>query len=189
MILLIGASASGKTEISKTLRKKYGIVKAVTHTTRAPRDGEIDGIDYYFVLEESFLQLETKGFFVETTVYNGNHYGCSKNEIADDKVVIVDPVGLKNFLALKDNSIVSFFLEANEKTRRERMLQRGDSPAGIDARIENDKKAFDEKFLKNVDYRIKTDGKTLDVLTKEIYTKYVKTLKERGIENPNVIIQ
>lgn len=189
MILLIGASASGKTEISKTLRKKYGIIKAVTHTTRAPREGEIDGVDYYFVLEESFIQLKNKGFFVETTVYNGNHYGCSKNEVADDKVVIVDPNGLENFLALKDDSIVSFYLEASEETRRKRMAQRGDVPMGIDSRIENDKKAFDEKFLKNVDHRIKTDGKSLNALTSEIYKAYVKTLKARGIKNPNIIIQ
>ena len=94
MILLIGPSASGKTEISKLLGLRYGISKAITHTTRAPRNGEVYGVDYYFVQEEDFLQLMKRGAFVENTVYNGNHYGCSKAEIADDKVVVVDPNGL-----------------------------------------------------------------------------------------------
>ena len=52
MILLIGPSASGKTEISKLLGLRYGISKAITHTTRAPRNGEVYGVDYYFVQEE-----------------------------------------------------------------------------------------------------------------------------------------
>ncbi len=189
MILLIGASASGKTEISKFLGIKFGIIKAITHTTRAPRPGEIFGLDYYFVDEESFAQLEKRGAFVETTLYNGCHYGCSKDEISDDKVVIVDPNGLKAFNALKDPSIVSFYLEASEKTREERMKKRGDSPENIAKRLENDRTAFSQDKIADADYVINTDKKTLLSLTKDIYSKYLKKLKERGIKNPNIVVK
>lgn len=189
MILLIGASASGKTEISKSLRKFFGIVKAITHTTRAPRNGEIDGVDYYFVSEEDFLQLEKKSFFVETTSYNGNHYGCSKGEIADDKAVVVDPEGLKSFLKLQDKSIVTFYLEASEETRIERMRKRGDSEENIAKRIENDKVAFSNEKVKDVDFVINTDNQTLKDLTDEVYKDYLSKLKERGINNPNILVR
>lgn len=187
MILLIGPSASGKTEISKLLGLRYGISKAITHTTRAPRNGEVYGVDYYFVQEEDFLQLMKKGAFVENTVYNGNHYGCSKAEIADDKVVVVDPNGLKSFLALKDPSIVTFFLNASEETRRKRMEGRKDKPEEIEKRLLNDKEAFSPDKVQGIDYFIDTDKRKMESLVKEIHEDYLLKLKERGIQNPNII--
>lgn len=189
MILLVGASASGKTEISKVLGVKYGVSKVVTHTTRAPRNGELDGVDYYFVNEEEFAQLAKKGAFVETTLYNGCHYGCSKAEIADDKVVIVDPNGLKSFLALQDPSIVTFYLNATEKTRLERMQGRGDKPEDVLTRLKNDKTAFSDDKLNGIDYIIETDDKDILNLSKDIYSKYLIKLKEKGIENPNIAVK
>src|SRR5574344_2496844 len=121
MILLSGASASGKTEIAKLLAKKYVIVKAVTHTSRAPRLGERNGIDYFFVTKDEFVSLKEKGNFVETTLYNGNYYGTSKAQVTDLKCVVVDPNGLKAFIALKDPSVVTFYLLASEETRIARM--------------------------------------------------------------------
>ena len=52
MLILIGPSASGKTEVAKLLAKKYNITKIVTYTTRAPRINEINGVDYNFVSVE-----------------------------------------------------------------------------------------------------------------------------------------
>ncbi len=189
MILLIGPSASGKTEISKDLSLRYGMMKAITHTTRAPRKSEVYGIDYYFVGEEEFIQLAKKAYFVETTFYNGNHYGCSKAEIADDKVVVVDPNGLASFLSLKDPSIVTFFLSAGKQTRLNRMKNRGDSPDNIKERITNDEIAFSEDKIHGIDYRIVVGKKSVNQLTDEIYKDYLEKLKERGIKNPNIVIK
>jgi guanylate kinase len=188
MILLIGASASGKTEVSKLLRKEYGIVKVVTHTTRAPRVNEKNGVDYYFVTKEEFLALQAKNIFVETAIYNGNFYGCSKREVSDDKCLIVEPNGLRSFLALGDQSIVTFLLSATEKTRRERMLLRGDDPAEIDKRLGVDRIDFDPLRIAPTDFTIETDEKSLSEITNDIYLKYVYSLKSRGI-SPNIIVQ
>ena len=88
MLILVGASASGKTEIAKRLGAVFNIKKAVTHTSRLPRKGEINHIDYHFVTPEEFIKLKEEGAFVETTFYNGNYYGCSKKEITHKAVTL-----------------------------------------------------------------------------------------------------
>ena len=55
MIIIVGASASGKTEITKVLIKDYNYHKCVTTTTRLPRVGEVDGKDYHFLNHETFM--------------------------------------------------------------------------------------------------------------------------------------
>lgn len=178
MILLVGPSASGKTEIAKCLASSFGIKKAITHTSRPPRKGETQDVDYHFVSKEEFLSLKEKGCFVETTSYNGNYYGCSKQEIQDDRCVVVDPNGLASFLALKDPRIVVFSLSANETTRYERMKGRGDEEEKIKERIENDRLAFAEEKLKEAHFCIDTEERTVLELAIEIIKLYKSKLKE-----------
>lgn len=180
MIILVGKSASGKTEIAKRLKSLYGIVKAVTHTTRPMRKGEKDGVDYHFVGKEEFLHLAKEGAFVETTEYNGNFYGCSKKEIAEGKCVVVDPSGLRSFKALGDKRVVTFALLASEETRRKRMESRGDEPADIDRRIENDESTFSD-IEKETDFAIATDGKGIDELASLVKEDYEAELRKRGL--------
>jgi guanylate kinase len=187
MILLIGASASGKTEAAKLLHVKYGIVKAITHTSRTPREGERNGVDYFFVSKEEFLKLLSKDFFVEHALYNGNYYGCSKNQIDDGRCVVVEPNGLRSFLALKDHSIVTFFLEATEATREKRMLLRGDKLESILRRLEIDRKDFALENIAPTDYRIMTDDKSLEEVVDDIYVKYLLTLQARGLDTVNLL--
>ena len=120
MIILIGASASGKTEIAKCLASQYGIKKVITHTTRPMRVNEKQDVDYHFVSEEAFLQMQKTNRFVETTFYNGNHYGSSKDEIGLDKCIVLDPEGLKSFLPCKKKpSSLSFWIALVPFERRE----------------------------------------------------------------------
>ena len=179
MIILVGASASGKTEIAKKLADKYGIVKAITHTSRSPRDGERNGVDYFFVTISEFEELKEKDGFVETTFYNGRYYGCSKAQVADDKAVIVDPNGLKSFLALNDPHVIAFYLECPENIREMRMRGRGDKNEDIAKRIENDREAFKEERIAKVDFRINTENRSVEELTDLVYRNYVEELKKR----------
>ncbi len=78
-----GPSGAGKnTAISALIARVPGLVYSVSHTTRAPRPGERDGVDYYFVSEETFATLAAAGEFVEHAVYLGDRYGTSKAEMA-----------------------------------------------------------------------------------------------------------
>lgn len=73
VIVITGASGTGKTTISRYLEDKYRIPHVITHTTRAPRTGEKNGVDYYFETKESF----DKNHFLEQVEYSGNKYGSS----------------------------------------------------------------------------------------------------------------
>ncbi len=178
MIILVGASASGKTEIAKYLAANYGIKKAITHTSREKREGEIDGVDYFFVPEAIFIQMKSRYCFVETTYYNGHYYGCSKDQVADDKCVVVDPNGLKSFKALKNKRVISFLLRADEDTRRERMKGRGDKEEDIVKRIENDKEAFALSNVPEADFIIDTDSRPVEAIAKQIYALYKAELSK-----------
>lgn len=182
MIILVGASASGKTEIAKILTRKFGIIKAITHTTRPMREGEKDGVDYFFVGKDEFLKLADEKFFVETTFYNGNYYGCSKSQVRDDKAVIVDPNGLKAFLALNDPRVISFYIEADEKTRYLRMISRGDSIENALKRIENDKKAFTPENIGFTHEIIINEDNTLEEAADIIYRKYLGALHSLNVK-------
>ncbi len=179
MLILVGASASGKTEIAKRLGVLYGIKKAVTHTSRFPRKGEVNHIDYHFVTPEEFLELKKENAFVETTHYNGNYYGCSKKEIARDKVVVVDPNGLASFLALNDPSIIAISLTCDEKVRFNRMKGRGDDEDAIIQRIATDKVDFSSPIMKRADFTIDTSHDDIDTLTNRIFDIYQREYEKR----------
>ena len=172
MIVLAGASASGKTEAAKRLASKYGITKVITTTTRPMRQGEVNGRDYFFVTRERFEEMIKEGRFVEYTNYNGNLYGSTKDQIASDKCVVIDPAGLKAYISLKDPNIITFFLDSSEETRYKRMLERGDSIENVKNRIEHDKKAFVEELLPVVDYHINTEIFNVEEVADLIYKVY-----------------
>ena len=136
MIVLSGASASGKTEAAKMLMAKYGIRKAITTTTRSMRVHEQNGRDYFFVSKDKFNQLIKEDKFVEYTLYNGNYYGSTKDQIANDRVVVIDLEGLKSYSRLNDKRIVTFYLSTCEEIRYKRMLERGDKEEDAKRRLD-----------------------------------------------------
>lgn len=178
MIILVGPSASGKTEVAKMLGNLFKVKKVVTHTTRDMRPGEINGIDYHFVNRETFNTLNSQGVFAETTEYNHNFYGTSKKEIADNKVLIVDPNGLTSFKAIGDSRIICFFMNASRNTRKKRMIERGDEPTIALQRIVLDDAKFDPGKIKGIDYIIDSEKQSIQDVTIEVYEKYaLKLLK------------
>jgi len=179
MIVLAGASASGKTEVAKLLAKKYGITKVITTTTRKKRKGEVNGKDYFFVSKRKFEEMIHDGKFVEYTFYNGNLYGSTKDQVTDKKCVVIDPAGLRSYISLKPNAnIVTFFLDCDESTRRERMIFRGDDMDKIISRIEHDRVAFKKENISTVDHVVDSSiNQTVEKVTDTIYYLYISHLK------------
>lgn len=177
MIILVGPSASGKTEVAKLLKIKYGMQKVITHTTREKRIHEVDDVDYHFVTKEEFLHLKELDYFVETANYNGNYYGTSKKEIGDNKVLIVEVEGMLVFKKLKDPHIVIFYLSCQENTRFNRMILRNDNLDSIKQRINNDKDFIHPEQLKKVDYQVDSEHLNLEQLTEQIYCLYTEKIK------------
>mgnify|MGYP003297628845 CR=1 FL=1 len=177
MIVLSGASASGKTEVAKVLASKYGIIKVITTTTRPIRINETDGVDYFFVTNERFLEMIKEEKFVEYTEYNGNFYGSTKDQIQNNKCIVIDPLGLKAYSKIKDRNVVTFFLESEEDTRYQRMLQRGDSVENASRRIINDRTAFAKSNICKVDYNIDSEHYNVEDVADMIYRLYKDHIK------------
>lgn len=178
MIILTGASASGKTVTALDLQKRYGLVKAITTTTRDKRIAETDGVEYFFVSKEEFQKRLADNKFVEHSLYNGNFYGCGVDQVSDNKIVVLDPNGLHSFLKLKNKNVVSFLLIANEKTRQSRMVERGDKKENIESRIKNDKIDFSLENIGKVDFVINTENQSIEETSDIIYKLYMEKISK-----------
>ena len=181
MIILLGESASGKTEIAKYLSAHCGINKVITSTTRKPRGKETNGVDYFFLDKKEFLEEAKQNKFVEYTLYNNNYYGTRINQISPRKCVVLDPQGAFAFQNTNDASIVVFYLKAEEETRIKRMKERGDSKEEILARIQNDRIHFAKERMPKLNFVIETDKRSIQSIAEEIVEDYLKVLKKRNI--------
>lgn len=179
MIVLIGASASGKTEVAKTLIAKKGFSKIVTYTTREIRPSEVNGVDYHFVTKEKFLELKNDNFFLETTTYNNNFYGTPKNDLGLNKVIILEPNGFKALKEINDPTIISFYILDSEENRRRHMLERGDDPVKVEERIENDRREFSYKNIGSTTFVIQGDNLTISQISNQVYEKYMGKISKK----------
>ena len=188
MLVLIGPSASGKTESAKIMINRYPISRVVTCTTRKKRINEIDGFDYHFVTKTKFNQLKRDGYFLETALYNNNYYGTPRNELADDKFIILEPQGLKSFLETSECTIVAIFLKTKESTRRRRMALRKDYPEDIKKRIMADRLEFNLKEIDGLDLIIDTTNVSLSDLADQIYFSYLELLEKKKINGKQLTL-
>lgn len=175
MIVLVGPSASGKSEVASMLIKKYNMKRVVTCTTRNMRLGEIDGVHYHFLSKEEFLKKIDNDEFLEVTLYNNNYYGTLKNEISMDKIIILDVNGLNTLVEKSPNDITIFFINTPYDTRLVRMLVRGDSEEIIQQRSIYDKEAFKKEKIKRIDYEINNYNSTIEETADKIYNLYLKS--------------
>ena len=185
IIVLLGASGSGKSTIENELATHYGFEKIISYTTRPPRDGEVNGKDYYFTNDKTFNEMIDDGLFAEHDKYSQNRlYGSLKMDyVAGNKVVVITPYGLRQ---LKENcgmqNIFSVFIKANLGTRIKRYIDRCgvnkfnfDDKNEIAARVERDFGAF-KGVEEEVDLVIhNNEGEDISLLAKII----VDECKER----------
>lgn len=130
-IVLIGASGSGKSTIERELSIHYDYKKIIKYTTRQPRDGEINGKDYYFINNETFDDMLKNGLFAEYEEYSqGRFYGTLKTDYADpdeNKVVVLTPGGFRQLLrTVSRDNFFAVLVEASLGTRVKRYIDRCD---------------------------------------------------------------
>jgi guanylate kinase len=142
-VVIAGGIASGKTTLARELEER-GFRRIVTYTTRPKRQGEVDGVDYHFIDSLDFSKKMSTGFFAEATVYRtvfGDwFYGSAKKDYKslDNTVIVLNPQGV---IALTEPAFI-VYLGLRESTLKERALERGDSPAEIERRINEDRPFF-----------------------------------------------
>ncbi|UQS84344.1 guanylate kinase [Bombilactobacillus thymidiniphilus] len=137
IIILTGASGTGKTTVSHYLTNKYDIPAVITHTTRQQRSGEQDGVDYYFETPASF-QLNS---YLEQVNYDGHFYGSSIEGIqrawqkADLVSIVLDTKGAKTYVQHFGQQAVVLFLTLTPAVLQRRLYARGDQRNLIQQRL------------------------------------------------------
>ncbi len=147
MVILSSPSGAGKTTITKKIQQKYHSFKiSVSHTTRKPRQNEVDGVDYFFVKNEEFKKLVDEGKFYEYAKIFDNYYGTLKKNVDDliknnDIIFDIDWQGNKQLSKFKNLKLIKIFLiPPNKEELKKRLIKRNqDSPEELDRRF----KAFD----------------------------------------------
>ena len=134
--VLSGPSGSGKgTVLQEVLRKSDRIVYSVSATSRSPRAGEVDGVNYYFKSREEFETLIKADAFIEYTETYGNYYGTLKSEvekaIENGKNIIleIDPVGARNVRAHYPDAVLMFLVAPALEVLSSRLSGRGSESA------------------------------------------------------------
>jgi guanylate kinase len=160
LFVIAAPSGAGKTSLVKALlQRELQVMVSISHTTRAPRDGERDGVDYFFVDEARFRELESHGTFVETANVYGKLYGTSQRwldaQLGDgrDVVLEIDWQGARNIRAKFPDAITIYILPPSLQVLEARIRSRGlDSAEVIATRM---KAALDDmSHLPEFDYVI-----------------------------------
>lgn len=156
IFVLSAPAGTGKTTIAGMLTHSLPFLKkAITTTTRLPRVTERNGVDYYFVTEESFDQMEKKGEFVETVYQYGFHYGTTKKAVQDvlsqgnSVLLVIDTEGAKRVLKLWPEAVLIFVKPPSIEELTRRLVERKtESEESLERRLDKAKnELLDEPFF------------------------------------------
>ena len=149
-IVLLGKGASGKDLLRKRLEKR-GAKYGVSYTTRSPRPGEVDGVDYFYITREDFLKKIEENYFVEYQEFNGWYYGLGREEFDRCELQILNVEGLEMLSEADRAQCFVIYLDIDRETRVERLKNRNDSNDSIERRINAD----DEQFIGFDDFDVR----------------------------------
>jgi guanylate kinase len=145
LFVITAPSGAGKTSLIEALMRDDPSLKiSVSYTTRPPREGEKDGVDYHFVDRAAFDAMERRGEFLESAEVHGNRYGTSRRVILDavargeDLILEIDWQGAQQVRRLYPQCVGIFILPPSIEELERRMRGRGkDAEAVIRRRLDN----------------------------------------------------
>ncbi len=141
LFIISAASGAGKTSLVHALLGIDTQVKlSVSYTTRKPRPGEVNGVDYHFVDEPEFLKIMNEGDFLESAEVHGARYGTSQKRVeavlqtGDDLVLEIDWQGAAQVRKLYPEAVSIFVLPPSMQALEERLRGRGQDSSEVIAR-------------------------------------------------------
>ena len=145
LFVLSGPSGVGKSSLREGVRKRLPeLAYSISHTTRAPRQGESEGHDYHFVSVETFLAMKEAGDFVECAQVHGNYYGTSREQLEQhlndrqDLLLEIDVQGARQVKEHFPRACFIFVLPPNLETLEQRLVERGTEQANdVEQRLED----------------------------------------------------
>ena len=164
LVVISGFSGAGKGTLMKALMKEYGdsYALSVSATTRNPRPGEMDGVDYFFVTKDKFEQMIAEDALIEYAQYVGNYYGTPKEYVQQQldlgKNVILE-IEIQGALKIKEkfpDTVLMFVTAPNANELKNRLVGRGtETPEVIAARLS---RACEESMgMEKYDYLVIND--------------------------------
>ena len=157
LIVISGPAGSGKGTVNARLLESEDFVYSVSATTRAPRPGEVDGKNYYFISREDFEGRIAAGEMLEYTCYCNNYYGTPLKEALEviqsgrNLILEIEVEGAMNVKRLYPDAVLIMLLPPNFATQEWRLRHRGtETEDVIRARLERTREEI--QLLPNYDY-------------------------------------
>ena len=159
LFIVSGPSGSGKSTVTKLVKDRLNIPLSISATTRKPRNGEIDGKDYFFLTKETFEQKIKNDEFYEYANVHGNYYGTLKEVVESNLnkglnvILEIDVQGALIAKKKKKDAVLVFFRTKDMETLEKRLRNRNtDTEEVIQTRLKNALKALE--YEKKYDYTI-----------------------------------
>ena len=134
LFVISGASGVGKSSILKRVMAQMPELQfSVSATSRPPREGETNGVQYFFVTEDAFRQMITQGAFVEYDYHMNNYYGTLKSEVLNktmqgNMILDVEPVGAMRVKEIYPEATLIFVAPPSLEVLEQRLRARSDTP-------------------------------------------------------------
>ena len=166
LVILSGVSGAGKDTIKKELIKRMdNVISLPSFTSRKPRDGEEEGVQYHFITKQEFEEKIKNNEFYEYDLHHENYYGTSRKllneKIASGKIIVkdIEVNGTENLIKLlKDETkLVTIFLRVEKEELRRRLIARGDNLSQDEIEIRLGRLDYEENKIRLYDYMIKND--------------------------------
>ena len=163
LVVVSGFAGTGKGTVMKELLKRYdSYALSISATTRSPRQGEVDGREYFFKTTEEFEQMIAAGEFVEHACYVGNYYGTPKKYVKDqlaagkDVILEIEIQGALNIRNQFPEALLLFIAPPSADVLKDRLVGRGTETADvIEKRLA---RAVEEsQGIENYDYLVVND--------------------------------
>ncbi|MBE6577326.1 MAG: guanylate kinase [Ruminococcaceae bacterium] len=131
LLVISGPAGSGKGTVNAHLLKREDFEYSVSATTRAPRPGEVDGVNYHYITKEDFLCRIERGEMLEYTEYCGNYYGTPLKEAEDvlhsgkNLILEIEVEGARNVKAKYPDAVLVMLLPPSYAVQEQRLRGRG----------------------------------------------------------------
>lgn len=184
LIVLSGPSGVGKSTVRKALFEKEGhkLVYSVSMTTRKPREGEVDGVDYFFVSKEEFEKRIAEDRMLEWAEFVGNYYGTPKEnvdhllELGHEVVLEIEVNGALQVRSKMPEAVFIFLVPPTKKSLYNRLYRRGtESEEVIQERVDKADREF--MLAHKYDYIVVNDNvdKAVERIMSIIVSEHSKT--------------